>query len=282
MEPLGRTLRRRLLGRELKRARELAGLSVRTLAPLVKLQPGTISKIENGRQAILPRNVLLIGQACGLAASDVKRLVVAAEQEERETWWLPYGDAVPTWFRDYVDLESDATSLQTYSAELVDGLLQTAAYAEAVARVTEPEFTEEQMKRAVELREARQARLASADGPRLHVVMNEVALLRPFGSAEVMREQAAHLVEVADRGDARIQILPISVGGHPAVKGGFTILRFGAGLQLLDSVYLENENDGVWQDQPSDVERYSTVFHRVAEMALSPVASREALITLAG
>lgn len=283
MEPFGRTLRRRLLGRELKRAREAAGLSVRSLAPLAKLQPGTISKIENGRQAILPRSVLLIGSACALPDAEVQRLVTIAEQEERDTWWSRYGDtAVPSWFRDYVDLESDADRIETYSAELVDGLLQTPAYAEAVARVTEPEFTEDQMKAAVELREARQDRLMSNEGPQVHVVLGEAVLRRPFGSPAVMREQLRHLADVGTHDRITIQVLPFEAGGHPAVKGSFTVLKFGPDLHDVDSVYLENENDGVWQDQPSDLARYAAIFTRLTDMSLSPQDTRTFLTTLAG
>lgn len=266
----GRVLRRRKLGGELRRCREAAGLSVRSLAPLANLRAGTISKIENGRQAILARNVRLILQACGTAESEIQALMEVAEQQERESWWLPYSDSVPSWFRDYVDLESDAESICTYSGELIDGMLQTAGYAEAVARLTRPDRTPEQHQRAVGLRQARQHRLDRADA-RLHVVLSEAAVLRAFGGAEVMREQMEHLASLAERDTITIQILSFDAGGHPAAKGPFTILQFPDGLADVDCVYLENENGAVWQDDSDDLRRYEEVFARTSEMALSPV-----------
>lgn len=281
MQPHGRTLRRRALGAELRRYRTAAGISVRGLAPLAKLQPGTISKIENGRQAILPKNVLLILQALGAPADDVARLVAMAGAEEREAWWQQYADSVPTWFQDYVDLEGDAAEISTYAPELVDGLLQTPAYADAVARVTEPGFTEEQLRRGVALREARQARLTQEDPPRLHVVLNEAAVRRGFGSPETMRGQLRRLAEMTEHPSVTIQVLPFSAGGHPAVKGGFTVLRFPAEVADADSVYIETEMDGVWLDRPEDVSRYAAVFTRVSEMALPVSETRDFLSTLA-
>lgn len=280
METVGRTLRRRMLGLELRRYREAADLSVRALAPLVKLQPGTISKIENGRQAVLPRNVLLILRACGAPEDETARLVAVAEQGEREAWWAPFKDTVPSWFRDYMDLESDASTVVTYSAELIYGLLQTPEYAEAVVRATEPDFTESQFRRSVELREARQEKFNSSNGPALHVLLGETALLRTFGSAVVMRDQMRHLVTMSEHERVTLQVVPFSAGGHPSVKGSYTILRFVAALAELDCVYLESETDGVWQDTEAAIERYASVFARTAYMAMSPEATREHLITL--
>jgi hypothetical protein len=56
----GPTVRRRQLGKELRRLRENAGKTIAEAADWVGIKPPTISKIENDRQAIRPTNVRLL------------------------------------------------------------------------------------------------------------------------------------------------------------------------------------------------------------------------------
>src|SRR5207248_3905882 len=116
----GQTLRRRKLGKELRRHREAANKTVRDIAGYAGLQPGTISKIERGQQAILPRNVRLILQACGVGAPTMDTLIRMAEESDERGWWAGFSDTIPDWFATYVDLESDAEEIWTYTSELVD------------------------------------------------------------------------------------------------------------------------------------------------------------------
>jgi transcriptional regulator with XRE-family HTH domain len=275
----GQTLRRRKLSKALSRLRQDAGLSVRDLAGLTRLGVGTISRIESGQHTIVPRNVQHILQTLKVGEAETANLLrIAEESEGGVSWWLTFSDTVPDWFRDYVDLETDADAIHTYNAELVDGLLQTPDYALAVAQAGGLGMTAEQLERFVRLREARQANL---DRVRLHVVMGEAALRVAYGSEDVMREQFARLVELGDRGNITIQVLPFCSGGHAAAKGPFTLLQFPEGFDDTDCVYLENENGGVWQERPSDIARYSDVFSRVARQAISHEETRALLVSLA-
>lgn len=274
----GRTLRRRKLGKALRAHRERAELSVRGLADRARLSAATISKIENGQQAILPRNVQLILQACGVGAPEMDNLIRIAEEAEDVAWWLTYSDSMPDWFAAFVDLESDAEEINTYTVEVVDGLLQTRDYAAAVAKAGAIDGqTDAETARSVDLREARQARL---DRLRLHVVMNELAVIRPPASDPVMHEQLEHLVDLAGRPNITIQVLRFEAGLHAAVRGPFTLMRFPEGYDDMDCVYLETENGGIWQERASDIERYNAVFGSVCDLAISPEDSRAFLASL--
>ena len=278
MDSPGRTLRRRKLSKTLRRYRREAGLSMRELAKRTRLQTSTISRIESGEHTIMPRNVQLILQACGVGAPEMDTLVRIAEGAEDVSWWVTYSDTVPDWFRDFVDLETDAEVIRTYASELVDGLLQTKRYATAVAEAGRlGSMTEEELQRAVELREARQARL---DTLQLHVVMNEAVVRRTFGDQDVMREQFERLADLSERDNLTIQVLPFAAGGHPAAKGPFTLMRFPEGFDDMDLVYVETENGGIWQERASDIDRYNRIFTRVTELALSPEETRSLLISL--
>ncbi len=270
MAGVGQTLRRRKLGKELRRAREGAGMSLKDVTKEARLQPGTISKIENGRQAILPRNVKLILQACGVGAPTMDTLIRLAEESDDVGWWAAFSDTIPDWFATYVDLESDADQIWKYTSELVDGLLQTPEYAEAVTRAAYPNLTDDEVRRSVELRLARQTRLGRENPADLHVVTSEAALRWAVGGENVMRGQLRHLAAIGRRPNIRIQVLPFSVGAHPGMKSPFVLLRFPEGFDDMDCVYLENENGELWQERPGDIARYTEVFNRLRSMALSP------------
>lgn len=275
----GQTLRRRKLGKELRRHREEAGLTVRDVSAYAGLQPGTISKIENGRQAILPRNVRLILQACNVGAPIMDSLIRLAEESEDRGWWTAFSDTMPDWFETYVAIEGDAEEIWVYSAELFDGQTQTPEVAEALARMSYPEITEAQLKRSVELRRARQAHL-ERKRPTVKIVLNEAVIRRPIGTAEVMGRQLRHLATLSERSNISIQVLPFAAGAHPGMKSSFTLLRFPEGFNDMDCVYLENENGAVWQERPSDIAHYSDVFARLRANALSVEDTRALLDNL--
>ncbi|OZM75186.1 XRE family transcriptional regulator [Amycolatopsis antarctica] len=279
-EPVGQTLRRRKLGKELKRHRDAAGLTVREVARLAGFQQGTISKIENGRQTILPRTAKLILQACDVGAPDMDTLLRFAAESDDSGWWLTFSDTMPDWFGTYVDLESDARTIWTYTSELVDGLLQTPEYAEAITRATFPGVSAEELRSAVELRQARQAQLDRSNPPQLSVVLNEAVLRRPVGGPEVMRAQCERLVQLAKRPNITVRVLPFEAGAHPGMKTPFTLLGFPEGFADLDCVYLENANGSVWQERPADIAHYTDVHERLQNLALSQRKSVALLASL--
>lgn len=276
-----RTLRQRKLARALRQARIDAGLTVGELAKLVRMQPGTISKIENLRQTILARTVKQILSACEVGAPLMDTLMRIADESEAVDWWAAYGDTVPDWFRDYVELEGDADEIWTYSPELVDGLLQTPDYAMAMTRL-DPHSTPQQQERAVALRRARQAQLDREQPPRLRIVLNESVIRRTVGNEAIMKAQMRHLAEMGRRPNITIQVLEFAAGEHPAMKEGFTLLRFPGDFADMDCVYHETRTGSLWKERPVDLATYSDDFETVARMALSPEKTAALLDSLGG
>jgi transcriptional regulator with XRE-family HTH domain len=277
----GPTLRRRKLIKELVAARNAAQLTQRELAAAIDLRGGTISKIENGQQGLTVRNIRGIGLATGLSKAKIDELLVlAANDENKEDWLVEFREDMPDWFELFPALEQDADQIWTYFSELVDGLLQTPDYAEAVARAGILDITEEQLRRGIELRTARQDLLDQEDPPELHVILNEAVIMRQVGGKATMRDQIQHLIIMAKRPNITIQIMPFSVGAHPGMKTGYVLLRFPEGYNDVDCVYLENSNGGVWQERPDHVVRYTEIFTRQRSLALSPKNSLALLTSL--
>ncbi|PKW15901.1 Scr1 family TA system antitoxin-like transcriptional regulator [Saccharopolyspora spinosa] len=280
-EDAGPNLRRRHLGRLLREIRQSRGRSLKEAATWSGLREGTISKMENGKQAIMPRNVRLLCQFYDVGSPRSDLLVRLADEANQRGWWDFYSDTMPDWFEQFVGLESDATELWNYNPSVVDGLLQTPDYAEALIEASLPQSTDADLRRSVELRTARQSRLNRDTHPtQLHVVLDEAVLHRVIGSADAMRDQLERLAEMGSRPNITIQLMPFMAGAHPAMKGPFSLLRFPETLDM-DAVYLENERGAIWLERPADVEHYTTVFRAMRKQALSPEETRDRVVNLA-
>jgi transcriptional regulator with XRE-family HTH domain len=278
----GPTVRRRQLGRELRRLREGAGKTITEAAQWVGIKPPTVSKIENGRQAIRPTNVRLLLQLYGIGAPEADTLIRLAAEANQRGWWASYGDTVPDWFRNFVGLEADASEINGYDSELVPGQLQTAEYAEAVILAAHPNTTRDELTRLVSFRHERQERLAGSTPPRLHFVLNEAVLRRPVGSAAAFRKQLDHLAEMTKLTHVELQVLPFSAGPHAAMGQTFRVVRFPGDEAGLDFAYLENDRGALYLERPADVDRYQTIFAQLTAGALSSSETRNFLARVSG
>jgi hypothetical protein len=153
---------------------------------------------------------------------------------------------LPNWFETYLGLEQAASVIRTYEPQLVPGLLQTQDYAHAIMRLRRPHVSHGEIERRVALRMARQASLSQLGAPSVWVALDEAALRRPLGNQKLQRAQLLHLIEMVQRPNITLQIVPFGAGGHAAAGGPFTILRFSE-PDLPDIVYLEHlTNASTW------------------------------------
>jgi len=205
-------------------------------------------------------------------------LLALCRQAKERGWWQSYGSAVPGWFQVYVGLESEASEIHQYAAELVPGLLQTADYYRAFLSASPADA---EISRKVDLRLARQERLTAADdAPELWAVLNEAVIRRNVGPNGTMRAQLARLVELADLPNVTLQVLPFGAGVHPAMDGGFSILGFPEPSDP-SVVYLENAAGSVYLEELAEVARFDRMFSHIIAKALSPEDSRRLLGRLA-
>ncbi|MEV0414972.1 helix-turn-helix transcriptional regulator [Streptomyces sp. NPDC050448] len=265
------TIRRRRLGAELRRLRRAAGMTSQQVAGRLLVSQSKISLLETGRRAINPRDVRDLCELYGVTdQSLVAAMMRMAEESGRQGWWVAYGD-VP--YGVFVGMETEAASIHAYEPLLIPGLLQTPAYAATVIEETNPHFTAEEAATHLELRLRRQHR---AHHParllRLWVVLDESALHRTVGTADVMREQLKHLNRLSAQPHITVQILPHSAGAHPGVSGQFSILTFPGGDAGV--VYLERYTSGLYLEKPADRRPYHFIYDHLQAKALGPEQSR--------
>jgi transcriptional regulator with XRE-family HTH domain len=268
------TVKRRRLAAELRALREQAGLTLEEVAGRLEWSGGKISRIENARVGVLPRDVKFLLGVYGVAedSSLWNQLLALARESRQKGWWRDFGDAVPEGFETFVGLEAEAAALRSFEPECVPGLLQTEDYAHAVIRASMLTASEEEIGRHVALRMARQARLSGRDAPSWWVVLGEAAIRRTIGGPDVMRAQLERLLSAADLASATVQVLPFSAGAHPGLDGAFTILGFPGDP---DVVYVHYYTGTVYLEKPDDTGAYSLMFDHLRALALAPGASLE-------
>lgn len=266
----GSTVRRILLGSQLRRLREERGVSRQDAGYVIRASESKISRLELGRVSFKERDVADLLTLYGVAdEAEREALLHLAREANAPGWWHSYSDVLPSWFQTYVGLEGAASLIRTYELQFVPGLLQSEAYARAVIMLGNSKASAEEVDQRVELRMQRQRRLQAPKAPRLWAVLDEAALNRPIGGADVMRGQIEHLITMSKLANITIQVMPFQFGGHAAEGGAFSILRFPE-PDLPDVVYVENLVGALYLDKRDDVDAYMQVMERLAVDSATP------------
>jgi len=272
------TVRRRRLRSELRRLRTERGLTIEDVQERSggDIKVPTLSRWETGERSMRATDLRVLLDIYGLPAGEEREaLLTLCRQAKERGWWQSYGTAVPGWFQFYVGLESEASAIHQYAAELVPGLLQTADYYRAFLSTTPADAN---IDAKIQVRMERQERLTAADDPpECWAVLNEAVIRRHVGLNGTMRAQLGQLVELADLPNVTIQVLPFSAGVHPAMDGGFSILRFPEPQVDPSVVYLENAVGSVYLEETAEVDRFDRTFAHIIAKALSPDDSRRLL-----
>ncbi|MEV1082110.1 helix-turn-helix transcriptional regulator [Streptomyces sp. NPDC050211] len=266
-----------LLGSQLRRLRETRGITREAAGYSIRASESKISRMELGRVSFKTRDVEDLLTLYGITdESERTSLLSLAREANVAGWWHSYSDVLPSWFPTYVGLEGACSLIRAYEVQFVHGLLQTEAYAHAVVRRGMKGASEADVERRVALRLERQKYLVDESGPEFHIVLDEAALRRPYGDREVMRGQLQHLIEVSERPNVRLQIMPFSFGGHSGESGAFTILSFPES-DLSDVVYLEQLTSALYLDKHEDVAQYEKALKELQQDSPGPGESRDLL-----
>ena len=273
----GPTVLRMLLGAQLRKLREARGITREAAGWEIRASESKISRMELGRVGFKERDVADLLTLYGIADSDEREtLLELARSANTPGWWHRYNDLLPGWFQPYLGLESAAAVIRAYEVQYVPGLLQTRDYARAVVMISHRHSPQEEVERRINLRMERQHVLNQANPPQMWVVVDEAVLWRSIGGPMVMRGQIASLIESTKLPNVRIQVLPFAAGGHAAVGGAFSLLRF-PDRDLPDVVYAEQLTSALFLDKRDDVDEYTAAMERLCIEAQPPARTVEIL-----
>jgi transcriptional regulator with XRE-family HTH domain len=258
------TIRRRELGAMLRALRQEQGLTVEQVAERLLCSPSKVSRMETGQRGATLRDVRDLAKIYGLTdQAKVDSLMNLARAGREHGWWQSYNLD----FATYVGLEEAAVSLSFYMPMLIPGLLQTPRYVRALHEADMQNYSPERVEAAVEVRLKRQQILTRNPPLQLSVVLDEAVLHRVVGGPAVMGEQLDRLIAAGKLTNVTINVIPFTVGAHPAMDSLFEILDFGATAPQV--VYVEGLMGYIYLDRAQDISRYAQVFDHLRSLALT-------------
>ncbi|MFJ3248383.1 helix-turn-helix domain-containing protein [Streptomyces sp. NPDC086782] len=263
------TVRTRQLGSELARHRDAAGLKINDVAERLGWPASKLSRIEKGRLGIKPGDLDALMDECQISDPAKRDVLHRIARHGRQLgWWQTYRDIISPAYADLISLEDSATSLRTYQATLIPGLLQTAAYARATLDALSMTATQAEVNALADVRMARQSVLSRPEPLELWAVIHEAALHpRVKSHPKLMKEQLQWLLDKQDLPHVSIQVLPLDAPPHVGMGGSFALLSFPETADL-DVVYLENLTNALYVEEPAEVRRYGSAFERLRAAAL--------------
>lgn len=254
-----------LVGHELRSARLRARRTQVDAAKVLGCTGVKINYMETGRNQQQPSEVTALLRFYDADPGVAVRLAALAGRADQDTWWGPFGDLLPTWFRRFVGLEGLASGAFAYQTMAIEGQLQTREYA-AAQLVDNIRVSRAEAGQVVRARMARH-RLSDDVNPfGYHAMLEESVLYRMVGGAEVMVPQFRRVLDLMDRDNVTLQVMPTAVAVHEGLSGSFTVFHF-AGAHSI--AYVEYRNGAVYVHDQDEVEVYLLVAERLSEQALS-------------
>ncbi|TRV74304.1 helix-turn-helix domain-containing protein [Streptomyces sp. 130] len=249
---------RALLGAELRHRRERACLSQTELGAPLFVSGSFIGQLESGVRRMQMDQAVKFDELLG-ADGFFKRNCAALKKSK-----------YPDHFAEAAEAEARATEIREYAPQLIPGLLQTEAYAQAVFRSGLPTAAESAIEELVAARLERTQILTDPTAPMLWAVLDESVLRRRVGGPEVMAAALRHIAALMRRHRIIVQVLPFSAGAHTALEGPLKLMAFSDAPPLA---YLQALGTGQLQDDPATVRQYELTYDLVVASALSPAAS---------
>src|SRR5260370_22692433 len=154
-----------LLGAQLRRLREAAGVTRDDAGYHIRASGSKISRLELGRVSFKERDVSDLLDLYDVGGEQKDQLVQLTREANATPWWQKYREVVPDWFQVYVGLEEAATLIRVYEVQFVPGLLQTEEYARAVAMHGSPGLSPQEVGNRVNVRLGRQRRCRTGQHP---------------------------------------------------------------------------------------------------------------------
>jgi transcriptional regulator with XRE-family HTH domain len=259
-------VKKRRLRTALRDARAQREMTQRAAATELVWSVSKIVRIEQGTVPVTPSDVRVMLQLYGVTdEAEVNELVNLAKESREGKGWSAFGDIISPESLDLFGSEPAAKVIYKYEPSVVPGLFQTQEYARFLLRALGN--SEEDVDKLLAIRAQRQQLLERPHRPELHFILGETALARTVGGNEIMREQIAHILEVAKLDGVTVQILPLTAGPHRSMGGAFTVLQFDD-PHLRDLLYLEgSEGESVSHDEEGRIKKYLELHVELQGMA---------------
>ncbi|MFF3210570.1 helix-turn-helix transcriptional regulator [Streptomyces sp. NPDC002886] len=192
-------------GVRLRRLRDDRGWTLDDLAARTEYSASHISGVENATRAATPKFAKRADLAFGLDGTDG---TLTNDVQRIRSGSLLEG------FPEYVASEGKAVEVRYFETGIIPGLLQTEAYAGALAEsaLRRGSITADQARERTAVVAERQKALRRTPAPLIMAVLDESCVRRPIGTAAEWSAQLSRLLEFAEQPHTVLQIAPFSMG----------------------------------------------------------------------
>ncbi|WP_328358151.1 helix-turn-helix transcriptional regulator [Streptomyces sp. NBC_00445] len=246
---------RDLYGVELRRQRQLAGLSLDRLSDIVNYSKTHLYGVETGERLPLP------------PISEKLDVAFGTGELFQGLWGAVKREHTPRRFDHCLELEARAARIQEFGASVIPGLLQTPAYMRALFEEGERGRTAKEIDGLVAARLSRQEILRGDGAPDCWWILGEAALRQVVGGPTVMRDQLATLLPLATGLRTTIQVAPFALGACVLTSGTLILLTL---PDNSTTMYQEGAGHGEIFDDRETVMRSVRDFDYMKACALSP------------
>jgi transcriptional regulator with XRE-family HTH domain len=210
----------------LRALRAEAGLSTTELAERLGWSQSKVSRTELGRTLAKPDEVdawTRTTKADRVVRDEVLEIARRATAEFTE-WRRELAPGRRRVQEEIRRMESAASVTRVFSMQVVPGLAQTWAYAEVMFRLgREGAPADEPLDQVVRARLARQSVLRDKTKT-FYLVMSEMALRRRLIPPAEMREQVERLIELSQRRNIMVGVIPFDANEHVQQYHAFGVL----------------------------------------------------------
>ncbi|MGY0232776.1 helix-turn-helix domain-containing protein [Longispora urticae] len=263
------TVNARRLGWLLRSDREAIGLSQLDVSNETGISQTTLVKYENGGGVGSAR---VLRELCDLyqVTEERRRLLESLRLRGKEKgWWAaePWSGLVSPAHELQCSYELESHRILRYSPNMIYGLFQTREYATAVTGgpLSDPATLQDR----IEFRLARWNAVRNrVTPPDIVTVIDESALLRPFGGPVAMHGQLSHMLHLPEWVDVRI--IPLN---NPSITGGI-----GFALFEIDGEVTASEDSSIaaiYYERADQIESAQATFNHLLKCAHSATDSRQ-------
>ncbi|WP_307841067.1 helix-turn-helix transcriptional regulator [Streptomyces sp. GESEQ-4] len=256
-----------MFGSLLRYFRERAGMTQEGLGKYVGYSKSQVAMVERGERPPKGKLVEIADEVLGAQGA-----LLAAGRKLRASRF-------PSWFEDYADLEAKATAIYMYANHVIPGLLQTEAYARAVFSQENPPYEDDELEARTAARLDRQRVLQRKPVPVVGFVLDEHTLKRPIGGKHILKEQLTQLLEVGQRRNVTIQVMPTDREVHAGLNGSMTLLETDERTQIA---YAEAPGGGYFVSEQPHLGNMFAQYGILRAQALNPEESAQLISEVTG
>jgi transcriptional regulator with XRE-family HTH domain len=273
MPVIGGSGEARELGAGLRKLRVSRGLTTRDLGARIGVSSANFTHWETGDRLIRGDHLVNILDELAPEDDERERLLSLHRKAGGPGELVAGAPSIGQQLVQLIEYEQVASRLTDVAPLLIPGLLQTEDYARAAFADLGDIATR------IALRLGRQKVITRPKQPaELVAYIDSEALVRPVAAPDVMADQLQHLLDMAQRPNVEIRLVPSTSGGYnPLLAGPFMLIEFPSATPV---VHLEHYRASAFLWEGDDVKAFSAAVEKISERAMTPAATAEVIASI--